>query len=360
MGASMARRKECAARTRASARPEGEGLLEVLTKRYDTFFLDQFGVLHDGKEPYPRARELCRALAEDEGKRLVILSNSSRLSSSTFDRLESMGFRKEWFLGAVTSGDVAQYALNASQGKELTSDKGYEGLWRDLQLPPAGEEGSVAANLSCIHFTWSERGSSDGFKSAFDPLKEVPRVRAVNEPKNADFILIHGTEAQTVVEGGGERRVVPRSREEIDGVLVACADLGLPMLVANPDLVTVSGGQLVDMPGKFGRRYRELGIGEEHVHLLGKPNKMIYDIASMRYGIEKSDRGRTVAVGDSIEHDIKGAVDFGVDSLFITSGIHKTDVHPNQGEDFDAEALEALAQVHTNGVLPTIVSEHFQ
>ena len=31
-----------------------------------------------------------------------------------------------------------------------------------------------------------------------------------------------------------------------------------------------------------------------------------------------------LAIGDSIHHDIKGAINFGIDSLLITSGIHKS------------------------------------
>ena len=34
-------------------------------------------------------------------------------------------------------------------------------------------------------------------------------------------------------------------------------------------------------------------------------------------------KSRTIAIGDSINHDILGAHDFGVKSILITSGIHK-------------------------------------
>ena len=32
---------------------------------------------------------------------------------------------------------------------------------------------------------------------------------------------------------------------------------------------------------------------------------------------------KIIAVGDSLDHDILGASNFGVDSILITSGIHK-------------------------------------
>lgn len=47
------------------------------------WLLDQFGVLHDGKVAYPQAVEACRALAE-AGRRLVVISNSSRRAFSVF------------------------------------------------------------------------------------------------------------------------------------------------------------------------------------------------------------------------------------------------------------------------------------
>lgn len=39
--------------------------------------LDQFGVLHDGRKPYPGAIEAVTALA-DSGRSVLIISNSSR------------------------------------------------------------------------------------------------------------------------------------------------------------------------------------------------------------------------------------------------------------------------------------------
>jgi ribonucleotide monophosphatase NagD (HAD superfamily) len=60
--------------------------------------LDQFGVLHDGRTPYPHAIEAVRVLAQ-AGKRIVVLSNSSRRSGGTVGKLARMGFKEEWFAG---------------------------------------------------------------------------------------------------------------------------------------------------------------------------------------------------------------------------------------------------------------------
>ena len=52
---------------------------------------------------------------------------------------------------------------------------------------------------------------------------------------------------------------VEATLEEIRAVLEAAAARGLPLLIANPDIITVSGSGLVVMPGTFGRWYKEMG-----------------------------------------------------------------------------------------------------
>ena len=39
--------------------------------------------------------------------------------------------------------------------------------------------------------------------------------------------------------------------------------------------------------------------------------------------INQLDISRILAVGDSLDHDILGAVNFGIDSILISNGIHK-------------------------------------
>jgi ribonucleotide monophosphatase NagD (HAD superfamily) len=60
--------------------------------------LDQFGVLHDGRRPYPGAHDAVRHL-HDAGLRILILSNSSRRSGGTLSKLAKMGFQEDWFAG---------------------------------------------------------------------------------------------------------------------------------------------------------------------------------------------------------------------------------------------------------------------
>ena len=46
------------------------------------------------------------------GAKMVIISNSSRRSSVTMEKLQSLGFDTSCFLGAITSGELTQQYLH--------------------------------------------------------------------------------------------------------------------------------------------------------------------------------------------------------------------------------------------------------
>jgi hypothetical protein len=87
----------------------------------------------------------------------------------------------------------------------------------------------------CLHFTWSTRGPI--------PLDGL-NLETVTDPDEADFLLAHGTEA---VNGAGttdEQRAqgaVDTSLDAMRELLKRAAARNLPLIVANPDVVTVGG-----------------------------------------------------------------------------------------------------------------------
>ncbi|GAB4825855.1 hypothetical protein Ancab_008728 [Ancistrocladus abbreviatus] len=99
------------------------------------WLLDQFRVLHDGKQPYPAAISTLEKLAAT-GAQMVVISNSSRRSSVTVDKLRSLGFDPSLFVGAITSGELTHQYL------QKRADDWFAALGR-----------------SCIHITWSDRGA---------------------------------------------------------------------------------------------------------------------------------------------------------------------------------------------------------
>ncbi|KAJ0092937.1 hypothetical protein Patl1_26815 [Pistacia atlantica] len=164
------------------------------TRRFKAWFLDQFGVLHDGKKPYPGAISTLEKLATT-GAKMVIISNSSRRASTTMEKMKSLGFDTSLFAGAITSGELTHQYL---QRLGIASSKGLG-------------------------------------------------LQVVENVEEAEFILAHGSEALGLPSG--EAR--PTSLEDLEKILELCAAKKIPMIVANPDYVTVEARALRVMPGKF-------------------------------------------------------------------------------------------------------------
>ena len=108
--------------------------------------------------------------------------------------------------GAMTSGEVTHRYL-----RDRPDD-----IWK-------------AIGTKCLHFTWADRGAVK-----IDSLG----LSVVIDPEDCDFILAHGTEGLGLPDGS----VRQSSRADMDALMDQCAALGgKPMVIANPDIVTVSG-----------------------------------------------------------------------------------------------------------------------
>ena len=93
-----------------------------IVDRYDAFILDQFGVLHDGVSALDGAVELCRHLSEQANKKLIILSNTSAPSDKALAKLPKLGFHRDNFVGAVTSGEESSHYVRATFGNGIVVD----------------------------------------------------------------------------------------------------------------------------------------------------------------------------------------------------------------------------------------------
>ena len=91
------------------------------------------------------------------------------------------------------------------------------------------------------------------------------------------------------------------------------------MYCANPDFETVerNSNNNVFCMGAIGEIYKKMG---GNVIIKGKPDVSIYTATTNQINLEKK---RTVAIGDSLFHDIQGANNFEIDSVLVKSGIHK-------------------------------------
>ncbi|MEM1307664.1 MAG: HAD hydrolase-like protein, partial [Pseudomonadota bacterium] len=108
------------------------------------------------------------------------------------------------------------------------------------------------------------------------------------------------------------------------------------MICANPDLKVERGDKIAYCAGALAAKYEELGGDTVYA---GKPHGPIYELAM---GVVQNARGTDVgksdilAIGDGVLTDIPGATAFGVDALYVGSGIHLSP------EDWTPNAVSAL------------------
>lgn len=241
-----------------------------LLDRYDGFLVDQFGVLLDGVRLLPGARDALELL-RGHGKRVVILSNSGRRAAPNRERLARLGVDPELYTALVSSGEAAW------QGLKDRTDETFAGLGR-----------------RCLLF------SRGGDRSTIEGLE----IELAHDAEVADFVLLCGLDSDESV------------RQLCETQLARALARGLPLICANPDLISLEADRQVDGPGAFAARYAAVG-GE--VRYIGKPWPAVYRAALPALGLPPD---RIVAIGDSLEHDIAGPAPFGIDGALVIGGVH--------------------------------------
>lgn len=274
--------------------------------RYDLFLVDQWGVLHDGRKLFSGVKDCLRNLL-DKGKQVVVLSNSGKPAAANRRRLAAMGLDPGCYSELVTSGEVFRTRY-AHQLSPFSPDWGKRCLF------------------------WN----SDGDPSLLDGLDLEP----VQDLDRAGFILAAGVSDHQPLDAYLE-------------VLVPARDRGLPLICANPDTVRFSPSGLTFSAGELAQRYQDLG-GE--VHYIGKPYRAMYDFCfELMPGV---DRNRIVAIGDSLSHDVLGGIGAGIDTAFVTDGIHQGDF---ASLPEGAERLPAVAEIAQDiGAMPHWLIARFQ
>ncbi|PLX36157.1 MAG: TIGR01459 family HAD-type hydrolase [Hyphomicrobiales bacterium] len=256
--------------------------LSAIAGRYRGILCDVWGVVHNGVRAFEPA---CEALVKyrAEGGTVVLLTNAPRPSGPIYGQLDGLGVPRDAYDGIVTSGDAT---------RALLLEKG----------------------LLRIHHIGPDRDLT---------LYE-----------DSPMTLVGAEEADVVVCTGlvdDETESPEDYRERLD----ALVKRGLRFVCANPDIVVERGNTLVWCAGALAREYADLG-GE--VVILGKPHAPIYANAFARISelagtaLDKSD---ILAIGDGLKTDVAGAVGQGLDTLFISAGIHAADFGDADNPDQD-------------------------
>ncbi len=158
-----------------------------------------------------------------------------------------------------------------------------------------------------------------------------------------DVELVEEFEASVVVCTGlfDDETETP---DDYAGLLRRLRARNLPLVCANPDIVVERGDRLVWCGGALARDYGILG---GRVLIAGKPHAPIYAAALKAAGEvlgREVGRSETLAIGDGMLTDIKGAADAGVAVLYVSGGIHAAEYgHP---DDPEPEKLAAFLARH--------------
>ena len=270
-------------------------ILDIINK-YENYIIDQWGVMHNGTKAYKHAIETIDYL-EKKNKILFILSNSSKRQKSSEEKLPNLGFKRNSFIKVLTSGEL---------------------IWQTIQK----KYSNLKDKKKCFHIYDSSKEDGLQFRKGLDFI-------FVENIENAEFIL-----ACTPFINMDPIDYIP--------ILDKAVVKNLTMYCANPDFETIeeNNKQNIFCMGSIAEMYKKMG---GKVVIKGKPETVIYEEISKNY---KMDKTKTIAVGDSIFHDIKGAHNFSIDSILVISGIHK-----------NLETINMLSQNHQ--ISPTFLIDDF-
>jgi HAD superfamily hydrolase (TIGR01459 family) len=277
---------------------------EPLARDYDVLLCDVWGVVHNGVAAFPAA---CNALMRFRaaGGAAILITNAPRSGEAVARILDRLGVPRAAYDAITSSGDVTRGVVGSRRGETLF----HLGPQRDLSI-----------------FT--------GLEVTFASLE------------SADYVVCSGLFDDTT-----------ETPESYRDMLAAMRARSLFMVCANPDIVVERGDTLVYCAGALADAYAGLG-GE--VLYCGKPYAPIYDAAlvtaaALRGG-QQPERKRVLAIGDSVRTDLRGAQAFGLDYMFVTSGIHAGEYGSRETPDLAAlDAVFAAAGVTPKAVMRGLV-----
>jgi len=237
--------------------------LQSIAENYDLFYIDLWGVVHNGINLNEQAILVLRELSK-MNKSFVLLTNAPRPNETVKAFLEKMGMEKELRDHVFTSGEASLKYLK----KFYQSNKFFHiGPPRDFDLF------NDFKNNQSKNIDDSQYLLCTGLFDSYDDLNYYK-----------DLLKNH---------------------------------INKKMICTNPDLIVDRGNKRELCAGSVAMIFEKMG-GE--VVYFGKPYAEVYNLAT-----DNKDK-KILSIGDNLNTDIKGANLLNYDSLLISNGVHKNEI----------------------------------
>ena len=258
---------------------DNEGLKSIIDN-YDVFFIDLWGVVHNGIILHKNAIEVLKKITKAQ-KEYVLLTNAPRPNKVVKIFLEKMGMNKKIREKVYTSGEAS---LNYIKKNYLKQKFYHIGPPKDFDL-----------------------------FLEFENNKEV-------DISESTYFLCTGLFENKDEDLNYYKKLF---KEHIDK----------EMICTNPDLIVDRGHKRELCAGSVALIFEKMG---GKVKYFGKPFPEIY-----KQSINNNGK-KVLSIGDNLNTDIKGANLLKYDSLLISNGIHKNEIK-KEGIDAVSKKYEVVA-----------------
>ncbi len=238
--------------------------LQSIADNYDLFYIDLWGVIHNGIKLHEQAITVLKELLKKD-KDFVLLTNAPRPNKTVRNFLQKMGMDQELRDHVFTSGEAA---LNYLKKNFLLKKFYHIGPPRDFDLFHLFEDNKC------------------------------------EDIKESEYLLCTGL------------------FDDYDKDLIYYKDLfdnhtNKKMICTNPDLIVDRGDKRELCAGSVAMVFEKMG-GE--VVYFGKPHPEVYNQSI------NNNKKKILAIGDNLNTDIKGANLLNYDSLLVSNGIHRDEI----------------------------------
>lgn len=258
--------------------------MKELSKKYNLFLFDQWGVLHDGNKIFKFTNNSLEAIKH---KKLYLISNTSQTVTEFKNQiLKKIKLKYKYFEKIITAGETL-ININKNSHKDIIS--------KTLKLRKA--------------FLISNKNENQLIKKL--------KIKKIDYTK-CKFIL------SLSLEPGVNLNLLLNKIKYL-------SKKNIPMICTNPDIFTFKNNKRFYQIGYLAKKYIDFG---GKVFYVGKPHKEIFN-----YFIHNKKKAKTLMIGDNLNTDILGGKNIGISTALTLDGFKKL----NKFKTFDL-ALKAISK----------------